>query len=370
MCGIFGCIGNEEVAPILLEGLKRLEYRGYDSAGIATVDSCIQMKKDVGRIGEIHNRLNFLDLSGKIGIAHTRWATHGGVTKENAHPHTSNNGKIVVAHNGIIENYQEIKKFLQENDFNFFSETDTEVVPNLIEFEMRGGKSFEESCKSAFKKLEGNFALLVMHEDENGIVASRKGSPLVIGVADDAVFAASDIPAFLEHTKRVMYLHDHDMVFMGNGLKVFNFQQDEYVERPIDTIDWDVEQAKKGDFNHFMMKEISEQVETVQKAVQQDKEIVEWVAREIRNASGVFLIGCGSSYHACLSASYIFSKIAKFHVNVVLGSEFSNYEDFLNEKSLVIAVSQSGETADVLEAVKSAKRKRSKVISIVNVMGS
>jgi glucosamine--fructose-6-phosphate aminotransferase (isomerizing) len=275
-----------------------------------------------------------------------------------------------VVHNGIIENYQELKKFLQEEGFSFYSETDTEIVPNLIEFEMRSGKSLEEACKAAFKKLEGNFALLVMHEDERGIVAARKGSPLVLGIGEDAVFAASDIPAFLEHTKKVMYLHDYDMVYLGNGLKVYNFQQDEYVKRPIDTIEWDVEQAKKGEFNHFMLKEISEQVETVQKTIQQDKQIIEWVADEIKKATGVFLIGCGSSYHACLSASYTFSKIATFHVNVVLGSEFPNYEHFLNEKSLVIAVSQSGETTDVLEAVKAAKKKGSKIISIVNAMGS
>lgn len=369
MCGIFGFLGEAQAAPILLQGLKRLEYRGYDSAGIATVASGLHIKKDVGRIDEIHKKLNLEDLPGNIGIAHTRWATHGAVTKANAHPHISNNGKIAIVHNGIIENYQELKKFLGENDFDFYSETDTEVIPNLIEFEMKRGKNFEEACKEAFTKLEGSYAVLAIHENEKKIVAARKDSPMVIGIADGAYYIASDIPAFLEHTKKVMYLYEYDVALLSDGIRVFNLK-DGLVERKIDTIEWDMKQAKKGEFDHFMLKEISEQVETVQRAIQQDREIVEWVSDEIKNAKGVFFVACGSSFHACLSANYIFSQIAKFHVNVVLASEFKNYEHFLTSDSLIIAVSQSGETADVLEAVRAAKKRGSKIISVVNVMGS
>ncbi len=370
MCGIIAFIGKRDAAPLLLKGLKNLEYRGYDSAGIAVKGKDVAIKKDVGKVDDINSKLNFLDLKGSIGIAHTRWATHGGVTKENAHPHVSNNKKIVVAHNGIIENYQELRKILTSKGFTFYSETDTEVIPNLIELEMRGGKSFVESCKSAIKRLEGNYAIVAMHVDENKIIAARYGSPLVIGVGKDEYFAASDIPAFLEHTTKVIYLHDKDFVVLNDGVNIFNLDEGKEVKREVHSIDWSLEQAQKGNFDHFMLKEISEQVDTVKKAVEQNKEILFNISEEIKKAKGVFLVGCGTSYHACLSASYIFSKISKLHINVVLASEFSNYEHFLTDETLVIAVSQSGETADVLEAVKTAKGKGSKVISIVNVMGS
>ncbi len=370
MCGIIGYIGNELAAPILLNGLKRLEYRGYDSAGIATLDSVLQFKKDIGKVDDINAKMNFIDLGGTIGIAHTRWATHGGVTQQNAHPHFSNNGKIAVAHNGIIENYQELRNFLKENGFEFFSETDTEVVPNLIEFEMTRGENFEDATITTLKKLEGNYALVILNEDERKLIATRKGSPLVVGVKENSFFAASDIPAFLEHTKNVMYLHDYDTVLLDKEIRIFNLKENRFVKRPVDSVDWNVEQAQKGNFDHFMLKEISEQVETVKKATQQDTGLLSKISEEIKNAKGVFLIGAGSSYHACLSASYVFSKVTNMHINVILASEFPNYEHFLNEKSLILAVSQSGETADVLEAVAAAKKHGSKVISIVNVMGS
>lgn len=370
MCGIFGYIGNRKAAPILLKGLKCLEYRGYDSAGIATNEGKIKIKKDVGKIDDINSKLNLEDLPGNIGIAHTRWATHGSVTKENAHPHVSNNRKIVVVHNGIIENYQKLKKTLEENGFNFYSETDTEVVPNLIEFEMKKDGNFIEASKRAIKQLKGNYAILTMYEAERKIIATRNGSPLVIGLGKNEIFAASDIPAFLEHTSNVIYLYDKDFVILDGKTKFFNLDEEKEVERPIQSVSWSLEQAQKGNFDHFMLKEISEQVETVQKAIQQDREDLFHVIEEIKNSRGIFFVACGSSYHACLSASYIFSKIAKMHVNVVLASEFSNYEHFLTKNTLVIAVSQSGETADVLEAVKTAKSKGSEVVSIVNVMGS
>ncbi|MBI2084533.1 MAG: glutamine--fructose-6-phosphate transaminase (isomerizing) [Candidatus Aenigmarchaeota archaeon] len=371
MCGIIGYIGTKNATPILFNGLKRLEYRGYDSAGIVTLDKEFHMKKDVGKVDEINTRLNFSDLPGTLGIAHTRWATHGGVTKENAHPHTDCEGKIAVVHNGIIENYQELKKNLVSNGHKFKSQTDTEVIPHLIEEIMKRGKNFHDSTLSALRSLEGSYAILALHKNERKIVAARKGSPLVIGVADGSYFAASDIPAFLEHTKNVVYMHDSDVALLTDtGMKVFSLLEGGDVNRKVDTVDWDIRQAEKGEFNHFMLKEISEQVETVQKAVQQTKEVVDGVVHSIRNAHGIFLIASGTSYHACLAASYILSKLNKMHVNVVLASEFPHYEHFLTPKTLVVAVSQSGETADVLEAVKYAKARGCKILSIVNVVGS
>ena len=372
MCGIVGYIGEKKATPILLESIKKLEYRGYDSVGMCTIGENLDILKGVGRIHEVHDKINFHSLEGNLGISHTRWATHGSVTDFNAHPHVSNNKKIAVIHNGIVENYQELKKMLEQNGFTFYSETDTETIPNLIEFEMRKGKDFEHAAMDAMKQLEGYYAILAIFEGEGKIVASRNGSPLVIGVGEDENFIASDIPAFLEHTKKVMYIHDNDFIVLDKDGKIrfHNLETGKQVKRPVHSIDWSAEQAEKGNFDHFMMKEISEQVDTVKKAANQDKATLFEVAEAVKKAKGVFFVACGSSYHACLSVSYIFSKVAKMHVNVVLGSEFSNYEHFLTPDSLVIAVSQSGETIDVLDAVRTAKKKGSKVMSIVNVMGS
>lgn len=380
MCGIIAYSGCEDAAPILLEGLKRLEYRGYDSAGILTIDheSHFELKKDIGKVMEIDAKVHFLDLKGTTGIAHTRWATHGGVTPENAHPHLSNNGEIAVIHNGIIENYKDLKAQLQAEGFHFSSETDTEVVPNLVEYWMRiRGEDFVQAALNTFQSLEGNFALVVIDAEAKTIVASKNGSPLVLGIGrDTSYFLASDIPAFLDRTKDVVYLYDGDTVIVtqtddeSRSYKIVDFRTGKEVGRPVQSVSWDIEHAAKGEFDHFMLKEISEQVETIQRAASQDRQTIEEITARIRKARGVFLIGCGSSYHACLSASYLFSKLASFHINTVLASEFSAYEDFLKEDTLVIAVTQSGETIDVLDAIKTAKQKGCQIISIVNVMGS
>jgi glucosamine--fructose-6-phosphate aminotransferase (isomerizing) len=372
MCGVIGYVGEKEANPIILNGLRHLDYRGYDSVGVALLDgNSLIVKKDVGKVDEIHSKLNFLEPPVNLALGHSRWATHGEVTQANAHPHLDCSGSIAVVHNGIIENYQELKRWLIKKGHTFRSETDTEVVPHLVEEEMKKEKDFVEAAKLAVKKLKGSYALLLVHKGEKKIVAARKGSPLVIGVADHGYFVASDIPAFLEFTKKVVYLHDYDFVVLSpKKFEVFNLLEWKRVKRKIDTIEWDAEQASKGEFEHFMMKEVAEQVDTVQRAAQQDRRIIENVVEEMKKAKGIFLIGCGSSYHACLAASYIFSKIAKFHVNVVLASEFPNYEHFLTRETLVVALSQSGETYDVLEAVRAAKKRGSKVISIVNVIGS
>ena len=373
MCGIIGYVGKENASGLLLDCLKNLEYRGYDSCGMATIfDGELFVRKDVGRIEDVHKRLNFTELKGTIGMAHTRWATHGAVTRENGHPQVDCAGMVAVVHNGIIENYHELGRDLLERGHVFRSETDTEVIPHLIEDEIKNGKSFIMACANALRKLEGIYAVLVLKKDEKKIVATRKGAPLVIGVADDAYFAASDIPAFLQHTKSVVYLHDDDLAVLDSKPQFFSLKNGslEEVTRPVHTVDWSIEQVQKGDFDHFMMKEISEQVESVQKATNQDKAALLEVAETVKEAKDIFLVACGSSYHACLSASYIFAKIANIHLDVILASEFSNYEHFLAPDTLVIAVSQSGETIDVLDAVKTARRKNSKIICIVNVMGS
>jgi len=348
-----------------------LEYRGYDSAGIGTINNNkIEIKKGVGKIDEIQSRLNLEDLEGNIGLGHTRWSTHGGVTKENAHPHISNNGKIAVVHNGIIENFQDQRNFLIGQGFKFYSETDTETIPNTIEYHMRKGYDFIEATKRSLKHLEGQYAVVAVHQDENKLVAVRKEAPLVVGVGNNEYFIASDVPAFLDHTRKVVFLEEKDMVIIDGELKIFNLTQDSFVDRPVVTIDWDAEQAKKGMFDHFFMKEIVEQADVISKVSMLDDKIIKDLAEEIRKARGVYIIACGTASYACMHGQYLFSKVAKRHVNFCIASEFPNFQHFLTPESLVIAVSQSGETADTLAAIRAAKAAGAKVISITNVMGS
>ena len=368
VCGIIGYIGAKEAKKILLKGLKNLEYRGYDSAGIAIIGECMKTRKVAGRVEDLSDLCS--DLSGNMGIAHTRWATHGIVSDKNAHPHTDCKGEIAIVHNGIIENYKELREELIRRGHKFESDTDSEVIAHLIEDNLRTGLNFEEACKRAFLSLKGSFAVLVVKEGERSIIGVRKDSPLVLGIAAHGIFLASDIPSFLEWTKNVVYLHNYDFIVANEkGFRVENLLEGA-VYRPIDTVEWDYEQAKKGEYEHFMLKEITEQAETIKRAIQQDEEVIKSVVEAIKNAFGVFFVGCGSSYHACLAGSYLFSRIARKHVNATLASEFENYEHFLTKDTLVLAVSQSGETADVLEAVRAAKRRGSKVLSIVNVINS
>ncbi len=369
MCGIFGYLCNKQysVGEVIVQGLKNLEYRGYDSWGIAVKkEKGVKVLKEVGKIADFSGK----DLvSSDIAIGHTRWATCGKVTDENAHPHVDCSGKIAVVHNGIIENYHELKEELMKKGHRFSSNTDTEVIPHLIE-EYSKSLDFIESVKKATSRLDGTYALLIISKDYSGIIAVRNDSPLVIGVAKDSYYVASDVLAFIEHTKNVIYLDDNEMAIIDGGLKIVNLEQDKIIEKPITTLNWDTEKAKIGEYKHYMLKEIDEQVETIGRAASQDKEKINSVAKKINDAYGIFFIACGSSYHAALCASYLFSYITKKHVNVILASEFSNYKDFLTDKTLVVAISQSGETADVIDAVKIAKKKGSKIISIVNVIGS
>lgn len=368
MCGIIGYKGNKEAAKILLKGIKSLEYRGYDSVGLALLNKGFELKKDIGKVNEVDKKLNFLDMKGNIGVAHTRWATTGGVTKENSHPHFSQNKKIVVVHNGIIENYQELRDEIKNLGFKLVSETDTEVIPMFIEHYLSENMNFNDAVRKTLLRLKGSYAIVAINEDGQ-IAFGRNGSPLVLGIGEEEYFIASDVPAFLEHTKNVIYLDDFEYGFIDNGFKIFDVKTNEEKKKEIKKIEWSVEQAKKGNYPHFMMKEINEQDETIKKAVEQDLEF-DKVVGVLKNANGIIFCGCGTSYHACVSSSYIFSCIAKKHVNLIIGSEFNNYECLLNKKTVMIAVSQSGETADLLEAVKTAKKHGIIVISIVNVMGS
>ncbi|MBI4975188.1 glutamine--fructose-6-phosphate transaminase (isomerizing) [Candidatus Peregrinibacteria bacterium] len=373
MCGIFAYIGPKTNAPkIVIEGLKKLEYRGYDSWGVAykTTDDIVINKK-VGKIEEMKEG-PWTKAKSSLAMGHSRWATHGGVTEKNAHPQATENRDIVLVHNGIFENYLEVKKQLQKKGHKFISQTDTEVIAHLIE-EYGKKFSFEESVKSAIKKIEGRYAIVVLKKNENKIMTARKGSPLIIGVGTpkNEYFIASDIPAFLKYTNKVIYLDDDQMAVIGEkSIKFLDIKKDKEIKKRIIKIDWNVESSEKGDFPHFMIKEITEQKDTLTKAINQDPEIIEKVAQAIKNAYGVYLVGCGTAGKVGMVGEYLFAEIAKKHVNFAFGSEFGNYKDFLTKKTLMICISQSGETADTLEAIETAKKKGVKIVSIVNVESS
>jgi len=364
MCGILGYLGARDGTPIVHTGLKSLAYRGYDSWGIAAQNGKgIVIEKGIGDI----SKTSAIKLSSKKVIGHTRWATHGGVTQENAPPHTNHDGTICAVHNGIIENFVQLKKELEKEGYSFVSQTDTEVIPHLIDSYMKKGRSFEEAFKETLEKLEGSYAILATHTNENSLVFARNGSPLVIGMGTDEYFVSSDIPSFLEHTKTVIHLEDGDYGIINDKITVHN--EGEQVIRQPSTTEWDVEVAKKEPYPHFMIKEINEQPLTIRKALNQPKELIKQTSLLLRNASTVFLVGCGTSFNTCATAAYQFSKAGKQAIPV-LASEFEQQLPFIDGKTAVIAVSQSGETADVLDAVKLAKQKGAAIVAIVNVENS
>ncbi len=373
MCGIFAYSGQQKnAAKTVIEGLKRLEYRGYDSWGIAyQTPEKIEIHKEVGKIGEV----NAADLNLKkstLAISHSRWATHGGVNKVNAHPHFSEDKEIVLVHNGIFENYLEIKKYLIKKGHEFKSQTDTEVIAHLIE-EHSKTHSFEDSVKMAIKEIEGRYAIVVIKHKENKLIAARKGSPLIIGVGktEGEYFIASDIPAFLPYTNKVIYLDDHQIVTIeGAKIEFYDNEKEQKIKKRIIEIEWDMESAEKGDFPHFMIKEIMEQKDTLQRAANQDPQTIKKLARAIERAKGTYFIGCGTAGKVGMVGEYLFAEIAKKHINFCFGSEFHNARNFINKKTLLIAISQSGETADTLEAIEVAQEKKVKIASIVNVESS
>ena len=384
MCGIFAYFGRNEKAPeMVIDGLKRLEYRGYDSWGIALkTDEEIFIHKQVGKIGDFDIKKsklpieeNYNNNKNKIIISHSRWATHGGVTEKNSHPHFSENRNIVIVHNGIFENYSEIKKILSEKNHQFITETDSEVIAHLID-EYRKNNSFEESVKLASSEIEGRYAFLAMDKVENKLIAARRGSPLIIGIREISgqnpeYFIASDIPAFLPHTNKVIYLDDNQMAVINEErVKYINLKEGNEVEKRVIDIDLDIESAEKGAYPHFMIKEIMEQKDTINRAINQDPDLIYEVSKMINDAFGTYFVGCGTAGKVCMTGEYLFAKIARKHINFKFGSEFSWNKDFLTDKSLLVCVSQSGETADTLEAIETAKEKNSKIISIVNVESS
>ncbi|MFH1225576.1 MAG: glutamine--fructose-6-phosphate transaminase (isomerizing) [Candidatus Diapherotrites archaeon] len=382
MCGIIGYAGSGNAVSVVLDGLKRLEYRGYDSWGIAAraeggkgiaAKGKLSVKKDVGKISSVKG----FSFSSHIAIGHTRWATHGAVTKANAHPHLSSNRKIAVVHNGIIENYLALKRELKDAGFKFRSQTDTEVIPNLIQRFVAAGASFPEAVRKTAQMLEGRYAFAALYTDFGGIAAARDGSPLVVGIGggtapEAETFIASDIPAFLRHTKNAAFLEDGQMVVAerGKGPEYFVIKSGKKAAVRVSEVEWSAEDAEKGAYKHFMLKEIMEQQETVLRAVNQPEEMYAKACAMINDSFGTFLVGCGTAGRVALCGTYLFSKIAGRHVNFSVGSEFPNYEHFLTPKTLMIAISQSGETADTLEAIERAKARGVKVISIVNVQGS
>ena len=374
MCGIIGYIGDRAACEVIVKGLKRLEYRGYDSAGIVTEEGGkLFIKKGAGRIDELTEKLGFLEMPGKRGIGHTRWATHGVPSDVNAHPHTDCTGKIALVHNGIIENFAELREELLKKGHRFESDTDTEVIAHLIEEELKSSESFEKAMRKALLRLEGSFALGIIHTDEpDRLYFVRNESPLVLGIGDGENFAASDVPAFLEYTNRVIFLDDGEYaVVTKDSYVVKRLDTGETVEKPVHEIEWTLEMAEKAGFEHFMLKEIYEQPKAIRDAIHGNADLIRAVAEEIAKYEKIFIVAMGTSYHAGLVGKYLFQRLAKKVPMVEDASEFRyEFEDLVDENTLVIAITQSGETADTLAAMKLAKRKGAKVLAIVNVVGS
>lgn len=367
MCGIFGYVGkNTNTAQTVLDGLKLLEYRGYDSWGVAVkTGDHIAVDKHIGKIGNATVHLP----DSSLGIGHTRWATHGGVTDINAHPHLDCTKEIAIVHNGIIENFDEIRRELIAKGHTFISETDTEVVPHLIEENLKK-QGFARSVRAAFNRLHGMNAIVVAYSPSSQIVAAKTGSPLVVGVGDDGLYVSSDISGVTKHTRNVLFLKDHEMVILGQDLQLINLKDGEKKEPTIEHIDWKIESADMGHYPHFMIKEIHEQPTVIRNIAKNYDEQINELAGIISEAYGTFFIAAGTAYHACLAGVYLFARNAHKHVNTTVASEFNYLEDFLTQKSLVIAVSQSGETIDVVEPLKRAQEKQSNIAALVNNLGS
>lgn len=368
MCSIIGFIGNSRAAPVVVESLKKMEYRGYDSVGIATINSGkIMLKKGVGRVVEVNNQLNLMKMPGNIGVGHTRWATHGGVTESNAHPHDGCKKNIVVVHNGIIENFREIKKDLEQHGHIFKSQTDSEVIAHLIESNLVDGKgNIKKALTKTCTKLKGAFAFVVAFED-GSIAGARLDEPLIIGLTNDGYFISSDVLGFLEYTDRAIFLENKDIVIIDkNGMNLFDFNGKK-ISKQITQVAWELGEIDKGDYAHHTIKEIHEQKKSIEKAMLQDNERVNIFCNTIRSAKNIFFTGSGSSYHAALVAKNLLSRFGKIRSEVIMSSEFQYNLDNIDKDSVIIAISQSGETADVLQSIKIAKEKNAKILSIVNV---
>ncbi|NOZ62245.1 MAG: glutamine--fructose-6-phosphate transaminase (isomerizing) [Calditrichaeota bacterium] len=381
MCGIVGYIGNQDAVPVLLNGLKRLEYRGYDSAGIATIRAGqLEICKQKGKIQELEKKMCGVDLSSQIGIAHTRWATHGEPNVVNAHPHTDCQGNIALIHNGIIENYSVLKKDLQARGHIFKTETDTEVLVHLIEEQYTECKNLEKSVRLALSLVEGTYGIAVICADAPDIlVAARKGSPIVVGVGDGEYFLASDAAAIVGHTSRVIYLDDQEMAIVTRENVAIKTIDDQPVEKKISRIAFDISRIEKGGYPHFMLKEIMEQPQTIYDSMRgrllEDEGTVRLGGIEhdlgsLLHARRMLFTACGTSWHAALLGEYMIEEYVRIPVEVEYASEFRYRDPIIDRETVVVAISQSGETADTQAAIREAKRKQAKVFGICNVVGS
>jgi len=379
MCGIVGYIGNQQAVPLLLDGLKRLEYRGYDSAGVAVLcDGKIGVRRSVGKLMNLEKALDGMHLNGTIGIGHTRWATHGKPSEQNAHPHRS--GSLVLVHNGIIENYVTLKARLQNEGYRFESETDTEVMAHLIARNMKTGLKLEEAVRAATRDVRGSYAIAVVCEGEPGvIVAARSGCPLVIGMGEHGAFVASDVTAILTYTRDVVFLEDGELAVLSvQGLAVMDAEA-KPVTRAATRIAWDAAAAEKGGYPHFMLKEIHEQPQTILDTMrgrytyergEADLPDIGLTPAQFAETHRVWIVACGTSWHAALVGKYLIEEMVRAPVQVDIGSEFRYRNPLIGKDDLLVAISQSGETADTLAAIREARKQGARVVSICNVVGS
>lgn len=378
MCGIVGYVGSKQAAPILLDGLSKLEYRGYDSAGIAVIDNDkIDLKKAKGRLAVLSEKIDGgAAMHGTVGIGHTRWATHGEPSDVNSHPHLSMSGRFAVVHNGIIENYISLKKKLISKGFEFVSETDTEVIAHLFEYYYKG--DIVDAMIKVIERVEGSYALGVLCSDfPDRFVAVRKASPMIVGLGEGENFIASDVTAILKHTRNVYYLEDNEIVVLKrDNVTVYNMDKEE-VEKEVFVVNWDVSAAEKGGYEHFMMKEMEEQPkalrDTISPRIKDGKIVLDDISlttEDIKKIRKIFIVACGSAYHVGFVGKYIIEKMCRIPVEVQVASEFRYCDPLVGKDDLVIVISQSGETADTLAGLKEAKNHGARILSIVNVVGS
>ncbi|MBT4972621.1 MAG: glutamine--fructose-6-phosphate transaminase (isomerizing) [Thaumarchaeota archaeon] len=370
MCSIIGYSGNEIASPIIVKGLKRMEYRGYDSVGVATKsENQIELKKGIGKVNEVNSKIQLDTLPGNVGIGHTRWATHGKVTNFNAHPHPSNSGKIAIVHNGIVENFEELKKQLEDEGYEFKSETDSEVIANLIQKNYELTKDVKETILKTVSEIKGHYAFVAMFENGQ-LAAARFHEPLIIGVGKNNVFLSSDVLGFVEYTDNAIYMKSRNFVILDkNEFKIFDFNG-KNTEYEITKVSKEFGDAYKGDYAHFTLKEIYEQPDVILKAGEKTSDAIEKAANLMRDAKNIYITGSGTSYNSALIAKQILSKYAKIKSEPIISSELQFSPDIVEENSVLIAISQSGESADVLEAVRIAKKLNCKIISIVNLLTS
>jgi len=372
MCGIIGYIGEKPLGKVLLNGLRRLEYRGYDSVGIAYLkDNELKVKKDSGKVDEVNSKLKLENIKGLLGIGHTRWSTHGAPNEINSHPHSDCKNSISIVHNGIIENYSSLKNLLISEGHIIKSETDSEIIAHLIEKFYSG--DLEQAVSKTLKLVEGTFGLAVISKNHSEIIVARKGSPLIIGVGEGEMFVASDVPAALEHTNKIIYLKDNEIAKIQKDSYEIKNLNGGIVDSKVHEIKWTIENLEKGNFKHFMLKEIFEQPEVIKNTLRgriKDGKIKLTLKTNFDLIKRIVLIACGTSWHSALIGKYIIEKIAHIPVEVDYASEFRYRDPLISEKDLIVVISQSGETADTLAALKEAKEKSAKTLGIVNVVGS